>query len=171
MAILTGEGHVGTAALGCPGERSSPGVSFSILAFKSAAALRPAGQPRAAVPTCPSPRRSLRPARPSQASASSLLDQDRGWQVAMLRQLMPSGEELFNQATGRVSWCTRCFISTMQCPYSGPFFSLETSRLPCHNRNNLVPWGDSWSFLCHRRAGCRHDSVALDPSSLIRQPS
>ena len=46
------DSHVGTAALGCPSERSSPKVSSCpSLRPTSAAGLRPAGQPRAAVPT------------------------------------------------------------------------------------------------------------------------
>ena len=44
-----GEAHVGTAALGCPVERSSTGFGF--IGGEQSAGLRPEGQPRVAVPT------------------------------------------------------------------------------------------------------------------------
>ena len=44
-----GEAHVGTAALGCPVERSSTGFGF--IGGEQSSGLRPEGQPRAAVPT------------------------------------------------------------------------------------------------------------------------
>ena len=47
----TSNGHVGTAALGCPGERSSLGFAGGIRADRQESGLRSAGQPRAAVPT------------------------------------------------------------------------------------------------------------------------
>src|ERR1700694_5603118 len=40
----------GTAAPGCPGERSSPGVRLSFIGLKRVAGLGPAGQPRAGSP-------------------------------------------------------------------------------------------------------------------------
>jgi tRNA-dihydrouridine synthase B len=46
----TGNVHVGTAALGCPVERSSTGFDFGIHSGEDSG-LRPDGQPRAAVPT------------------------------------------------------------------------------------------------------------------------
>jgi tRNA-dihydrouridine synthase B len=50
-----GNGHVGTAALGCPIERSSTGFEVGDQFCGQASGLRPYGQPRAAVPTWPSP--------------------------------------------------------------------------------------------------------------------
>ena len=44
--------YVGTAALGCPVERSSTGFDAGIYLDGQAPGLRPDGQPRAAVPTC-----------------------------------------------------------------------------------------------------------------------
>src|ERR1039458_3847920 len=44
-------GCVGTAALGCPGERSSPRFSLVHRRTQDLEGVRPAGQPRAAVPT------------------------------------------------------------------------------------------------------------------------
>jgi len=52
--IRHNKNHVGTAALGCPGEQSSPAfcLSFRSCIFTpTCAELRSAGQPRAAVPT------------------------------------------------------------------------------------------------------------------------
>ena len=43
--------HVGTAALGCPGERSAPGFDGSTAPEGEESGMRPEGQPRAAVPT------------------------------------------------------------------------------------------------------------------------
>jgi len=47
----TSNGHVGTAALGRPVERSSTGVEFGSQFNRTTSGLRPDGQPRAAVPT------------------------------------------------------------------------------------------------------------------------
>ncbi|MGA8618226.1 MAG: tRNA guanosine(34) transglycosylase Tgt [Candidatus Sulfotelmatobacter sp.] len=47
--------HVGTAALGCPGERSSPGFDGGAPLAGKESGLRPDGQPMAAVPTYPLP--------------------------------------------------------------------------------------------------------------------
>jgi len=46
-----GNGHVGTAAIGCPVERSSTGFGFEDETRESQSGLWPDGQPRAAVPT------------------------------------------------------------------------------------------------------------------------
>jgi queuine tRNA-ribosyltransferase len=51
--------HVGTAALGCPAERSSPGFDGSVRSDGEKSGLRPDGQPRAAVPTYPDQTQSL----------------------------------------------------------------------------------------------------------------
>jgi nifR3 family TIM-barrel protein len=48
---VIGNGHVGTAALGCPVERSSPVFDGSAKFDGENSGLRPEGQPRAAVPT------------------------------------------------------------------------------------------------------------------------
>jgi tRNA-dihydrouridine synthase B len=45
------KGHVGTAVLGCPVERSSTGFDFGRQLEDQVSGLRPEGQPRAAVPT------------------------------------------------------------------------------------------------------------------------
>jgi nifR3 family TIM-barrel protein len=47
------KGHVGTAALGCPVERSSTGFDFGRQLEEQVSGLRPEGHPRAAVPTWP----------------------------------------------------------------------------------------------------------------------
>jgi nifR3 family TIM-barrel protein len=49
--VVIGNGHVGTAALGCPVERSSPGFDGRAKFEGENSGLRPEGQPRAAVPT------------------------------------------------------------------------------------------------------------------------
>ena len=49
----SGTAHVGTAALGCPAERSSRGLKFGDEFGESESGLRPNGQPMAAVPTWP----------------------------------------------------------------------------------------------------------------------
>ena len=49
--------HVGTAAIGCPVERSSTGLELGSQLDAQLAGLRPEGQPRAAVPTFTSPGR------------------------------------------------------------------------------------------------------------------
>ena len=48
---VIGNGHVGTAALGCPVERSSTGFDVGSRVDGQKSGLRPDGQPRAAVPT------------------------------------------------------------------------------------------------------------------------
>jgi len=51
--------HVGTAAPGCPSERSSPGLDDGVREDGQKSSLRPDGQPRAAVPTCSEKHQSL----------------------------------------------------------------------------------------------------------------
>jgi len=53
MSAAREDDYVGTAALGRPVERSSTGVDSSDRRGAKASGLRPDGQPRAAVPTCP----------------------------------------------------------------------------------------------------------------------
>ncbi len=53
------DAHVGTAAPGCPGERSSPSVEGGARLDGEKSGLRPEGQPGAAVPTCTGKTQSL----------------------------------------------------------------------------------------------------------------